>query len=94
MEYGLTGRSENFISDHLPKKSKDILNNSNKDMSSDIDKKSVLNDEDCIDDSLFADDENNFYDYENDCFLGRRSNADEKIIKEYLSGIYSKYLKK
>lgn len=76
------------------KKSKDILNNSNKDMPSDIDNDSVLNDEDCIDDILLDSDENNFFDYENDFFSERRSAEDEKIIKEYLSGIYSKYLKK
>ena len=76
------------------KKSKDILNSSNKDMPSDIDKDSVLNDEDCIDDILLDSDENNFFDYENDFFSGKRSAEDEKIIKEYLSGIYSKYLKK
>ena len=63
-------------------------------MPSDIDKDSVLNDEDCIDDILLDSDENNFFDNENDFFSGRRSAEDEKIIKEYLSGIYSKYLKK
>ena len=49
---------------------------------------------DDIDDILSDSDPEYNYDYENDCFIGKRSKADEILTKEYLSGIYSRFKKK
>lgn len=45
-------------------------------------------------DDILSDNEPEYnYDYENDCFIGKRSKADEILTKEYLSGIYSRFKK-
>ena len=152
MEYGLTGRSENFISDHLQKdysfkdefeskittslqfsskKAEDKLSDIKNELcfnkshesdnrkssstasvlakandslasddsyishiQSDIESSDLYDDFDDIDDILSDSSHLKNYDYENDCFIGKRSKSDEILTKEYLSGIYSRFKKK
>ena len=61
---------------------------------SDIKSSDLYDGFDDIDDILSDSGLLNNYDYENDCFIGKRSKSDEILTKEYLSGIYSRFKKK